>query len=182
MRKSKVSTTIDADYINKQYSKFLSSLSIEFRFSLNCLLSWIHLWRQSRCDHNATVQAFEIIEQHIELQNLLLDQLLNWRLAPQEINPDVFSVSLNVDLICQKLRKFQASVVSEFKSYLDRTDDLTQQWRQGHLDYSATIQALKEIEQNTMRQSQLLEKLLNWGFEPNKLDYEFSIASQAEKA
>jgi hypothetical protein len=55
---------------------------------------------------------------------------------------------------------------------------LTQLWRQGQLDRSATIVALKEIEQNAKRQSQLLEKLLNWDFAPHEdheLSYELSI-------
>jgi hypothetical protein len=55
---------------------------------------------------------------------------------------------------------------------------LTQLWRQGQLDRSATIQALKEIEQNAKRQSQLLEKLLNWDFgvhEDHELSHELSI-------
>ncbi len=173
MRKNKVSTKIDADYVNQKYIKFLSSISIEFRFSLNCLLSWIHLWRQSRFDHNATLQAFEIVEQHTELQTLLLEQLLNWRLAPYEIDSDASSLSLNVDFHYQKLRKFQYSLAIEFKSCLNRTSHLTQLWRQGQLDRSATIVALKEIEQNAKRQSQLLEKLLNWDFAPHE-DHELS--------
>ncbi|WP_017316462.1 hypothetical protein [Mastigocladopsis repens] len=177
MRKSIISTKIDADYVNQQYLKFLSSLSVEFRFSLNCLLSWIHLSRQSRFDHNATIQAFEIVEQHIELQTLLLEQLLNWRLAPNEIDPDASSVSPDVDLFYQKLRKFQYSLVLEFKLCLNRSYDLTQQWRQGQLDNSSTIQALKEIEQNAKRQSQLLEKLLNWRFDPSELKHELSVSN-----
>lgn len=174
MRKNKVSTKIDADYVNEKYGKFLSSISLEFRFSLNCLLSWIHLCRQSRFDHNATIQAFEIVEQHTELQDLLIEQVLNWRLAPHEIDPDASSVSPNVDLIYQKLRKSQYSLAIEFKSCLNRTSDLTQLWRQGQLDRSASIVALKEIEQNAKRQSQLLEKLLNWDFAPNELEYSVS--------
>ena len=178
MRNNKVSTKIDIDpdYVNQKYIQFLSSISIEFRFSLNCLLSWIHLWRQSRFDHNATVQAFEMVEQHTELQTLLLEQLLNWRLAPHEIDPYTSSVSPNVDLIYQKLRKSQYSLAIEFKSCLTRTSNLTQLWRQGQLDRSASIQALKDIEQNAKRQSQLLEKLLNWDFAPSE-DHQFCMSS-----
>lgn len=176
MRKNKAPTKIDADYVKQKYVKFLSSLSIEFRFSLNCLLSWIHLCRQSRFEHNATLQAFEIVEQHTELQTLLLERLLNWRLAPHEIDLDTLSVSPNVDLVYQKLRKFQYSLAMEFKSCLNRTSHLTQLWRQDQLDRSATIMALKEIEQNAKRQSQLLEKLLSWDFAVHE-DHEFSMSS-----
>jgi hypothetical protein len=85
-------------------------------------------------------------------------------------------VSPNVDFQYQKLRKFQYSLAIEFKSCLNRTSDLTQLWRQGQLDRSATIQALKEIEQNAKRQSQLLEKLLNWDFAPSE-DHQFCMSS-----
>jgi hypothetical protein len=177
MKTTKISTKIDTDYVSQQYTKFLSSLSVEFKFSLNCLLSWIHLWRQSRFDYNATIQAFEMIEQHTELQTLLLEQLLNWRLAPHEIDLDASSVSPNAYLTYEKLRKFQYSVAIEFKSYLNRSHDLTQQWRQGQLDDNAMIQALKEIEQNAKRQSQLLEKLLNKRLDESELEQEFSLSS-----
>jgi hypothetical protein len=62
----------------KQFKQFISSLSIEFRSSLNSILCWTHLLREGQLDQSTTVQAVEVIEKKASVLNSLLDQLLNW--------------------------------------------------------------------------------------------------------
>ncbi|MGF1933655.1 MULTISPECIES: hypothetical protein [unclassified Nostoc] len=80
------------DHINQQFERFKSPLSVQLRLSLHSILCSTHLVLQSRLDQSSKVQkALEDIEQNAKLQSLLLDKLLNWCLASNELDLEVSS-------------------------------------------------------------------------------------------
>ncbi|KYC43397.1 hypothetical protein WA1_11190 [Scytonema hofmannii PCC 7110] len=161
-------TYINSDWVYQEFKQFASSLSIELRLSLNSILAWAHLWRQGRMDYSTTVQAFEDIEQNVICQSLLIEQLLEWRLTSDKLE-GVDCKPIIVDAVNQQFERDQSSLAREFKFYLDRTLNLTHLWHQSQFSQSTTIEAFEAIEQNAKRQSRILEKLLNWHFNPYEL-------------
>ncbi|MUH01239.1 hypothetical protein F7734_56820 [Scytonema sp. UIC 10036] len=163
-----LATYINSDWVEQEFKRFVSSMSIELKLSLNSTLSWAHLWRQGRLDDNATVRAFKEIEQNVVCQNLLIDELLEWRLTADKLE-EVGCKPILVDAVNQQFKREQSSLAREFKFYLDRTLNLTLLWHQSQFSQSTTAAAFEAIEQNAKRQSRILDKLLNWRFNPHSL-------------
>ncbi|GAA6618559.1 hypothetical protein [Scytonema sp. NUACC26] len=159
-------TYINSSWVDREFKQFASSLSIELKLSLNSILAWTHLWRQGRLDRDATHQAFEEIEQNVICQISLIEQLLKWRLAADKLE-GVNCNSILIDTINQQFERDQSSLAEEYQFYLDRTLNLTHIRRESQLSQASTVTAFEAIEQNAKRQSRILEKLLNWRFNPN---------------
>ncbi|GAB1542119.1 hypothetical protein NUACC21_47930 [Scytonema sp. NUACC21] len=162
---------IDVDWINHQFRQWVSSISVEFKLSVNCILALAHLWRQGRLDDNATVKAFEEVEQNAKRQRLLLEQLLDWRLTSYKLEGSKSEAIVNV--VNQQYEQHQYSLAREYISHLDRILDLTYSWHQDCFVRSATAGVFEEIEYNAKRQSRILEKLLNWRLNVDEVNYDF---------
>jgi hypothetical protein len=160
---------INSSWVDQEFKRFASSLSIELKLSLNSILAWAHLWRQGRLDRDAALQAFEEIEQNVICQSSLIKQLLEWRLTADKLE-GVSCDSFLLDTINQQFKRDQSSLAEEYQLYLDRTLNLTHIRHESRLSQVRTVTAFEAIERNAKRQSRILEKLLNWRFDPNHSD------------
>ncbi len=68
---------LEAEAASRAKDEFLSVLSHELRTPLNSMFGWIRMLRAGMLNEERTVQAFEVIERNVRLQNNLIEDLLD---------------------------------------------------------------------------------------------------------
>ncbi|KAF3885392.1 MULTISPECIES: ATP-binding protein [Nostocales] len=88
-------------------------------------------------------------------------------MSDKVISPETYIDSARIN---REFKRFASSLSVELKLSLNSILAWAHLWRQGRLDYSATVQAVEEIEQNLKCQSLLIEQLLSWRLTADKLE------------
>jgi signal transduction histidine kinase/ActR/RegA family two-component response regulator len=67
----------EAETANRAKDEFLSVLSHELRTPLNSMFGWTRMLRSGILDEEKTLQAIEVIERNVRLQNSLIEDMLD---------------------------------------------------------------------------------------------------------